>query len=113
MNVKINNLFKMWEQTSSGPLTDEAYIVHLPIDMAARIKALGEMYPNRSINGIITDLISAALNDLEGQFPYIRGNNVVAVDEEGDPMYEDVGPTPRYLALTQKYMDKYKSRSTH
>jgi hypothetical protein len=24
---------------------------------------------------------------------------VVATDEEGDPLYEDVGPTPRFLAF--------------
>jgi hypothetical protein len=29
---------------------------------------------------------------------------VVATDEEGDPLYEDVGPTPRFLALSRRHL---------
>jgi hypothetical protein len=28
----------------------------------------------------------------------------VATDEEGDPLYEDIGPTPRFLALSRRYL---------
>jgi hypothetical protein len=58
---------------------------------------------------LLTDLISAALNDLESGFPYVGGNTVIAQDEEGDPLYEDVGPTPRYLALTRKHLQRLVS----
>jgi hypothetical protein len=29
---------------------------------------------------------------------------VIATDEEGDPLYEDVGPTPRFLSLSRRYL---------
>jgi hypothetical protein len=34
----------------------------------------------------------------------VRGSKVVALDEQGDPLYEDIGPTPRFLALSRKYL---------
>jgi hypothetical protein len=30
------------------------------------------------------------------------------MDEEGDPLYEDIGPTPRYLSLTREILQKYQ-----
>jgi hypothetical protein len=32
------------------------------------------------------------------------------VDEMGDPLYEDVGPTPRYLRLTREHLRRFKSQ---
>jgi len=34
-------------------------------------------------------LIGAALEELEASFPYIKGQQVIATDEEGDPLYEE------------------------
>ena len=85
------------------------------IEDAAKLQALAEMYPRRALADIITDLLSAALRDLESSLPYERGNKVVGTDEEGDPLYEDVGPTPRYLDLTRKHLNKYQKalKETH
>lgn len=105
MNIK--DLLHLWEKTASGQLTLEEFTICLPIEEAAKLKALAEMYPRRSIDNIITDLLSAALEDVESNLPYVRGNTVVAVDELGDPLYEDIGPTPRYLSLTQKHRNAY------
>ena len=30
--------------------------------------------------------------------------NDKSTDEQGDPLYEDIGPTPRFLALSRKYL---------
>jgi hypothetical protein len=104
MNVK--ELLSVWEKTAQGELTQEQFCVRLPVEDAARLHALAEMFPRRNIEELITDLLSAALNELESSLPYVRGDTVVALDEEGDPLYEDVGPTPRYLDLIGKYMKK-------
>jgi hypothetical protein len=34
----------------------------------------------------------------------VKGTTVVATDEEGDPLYEDIGPTPRFLALSRRHL---------
>ncbi|RAU49492.1 MULTISPECIES: pilin assembly protein [unclassified Pseudomonas] len=102
--MKIRELAKQWEDSAKGRLTPTAYSVHLDIEAAARLAALAEMYPKRSPEELMGELLGAALEELEASFPYIQGQHVVATDEEGDPLYEDVGPTPRFLALSRRYL---------
>ena len=106
--MKVSELVKLWDQTASGALTKDAYAVRLPIEDAAKLAALCEMYPKRTSEQIITDLLSAALSDLETTMPYVKGSRVVSQDEMGDPIYEDLGPTPEFIQLTHKHLDKLK-----
>ncbi len=106
--MKISELMQTWEKNSSGQLTATTYTVRLPAEDAAKIEALSEMYPRRSREDIITDLLTAALSEFESKLPYICGTKVVERDEDDNPLYEDIGPTPRYLQLTKKYLRKYK-----
>lgn len=113
--MKVKELLCLWEQTANGDLTAEHYSIRLPIEDAAKLQALADLYPRRSVSDIITDLLSAALNEVESSLPYVRGQRVVATDEEGDPLYEDIGPTPRYLSLTHKHLNEIqrKNKSPH
>jgi hypothetical protein len=102
--MKIRELAKQWEQTAKGRLTNSGYAVHLDIEAAARLAAIAQMYPKRSPEELLGELIGAALEELEASFPYIKGQHVIATDEQGDPLYEDVGPTPRFLALSRRHL---------
>lgn len=106
MNVR--GLLGLWEQTASGELTPKHVEIRLPVEDAARLAALSEMYPRRSMEQLITDLLSAALSEVESSMPYVESNQVVSEDEMGDPIYADLGPTPRFLALTQKHLIQMK-----
>ena len=110
-SMKVHDLIKLWQETANSPLTQELYSIKLPQEDAARLRALADLYPRRNITDIVTDLLSAALNDVETSLPYIRGSNVVAVDELGDPLYEDVGPTPKFLSLTQKHLEQLQGKT--
>ncbi|BBP05819.1 hypothetical protein TPL01_07260 [Sulfuriferula plumbiphila] len=101
--MNITDLMKEWENSASGHLTAKEYRIRLPLHDAAKIAALVEMYPRRNETAIITELLTAALNELERAMPYIQGSKVIARDDQGDPIYEDVGPTPRFIALSRKY----------
>lgn len=103
--MKIRELARHWEQNAKGRLTKTAYSIHLDVEAAARLAALQEMYPKHHAEELLGELIGAALEELEGSFPYVRGSKVIATDEEGDPMYEDVGPTPRFLALSRRHLE--------
>jgi len=48
-------------------------------------------------------LLSTALDELEEALPYVPGTKIVAEDEFGDPIYEDVGVTPLFEELSRKY----------
>jgi hypothetical protein len=87
--------------------------VRLPLRDAARIAALAEMYPRRSETELISELLTAALDELEAAMPYIPGTQVVAEDEEGNPVYEDTGPTPRFLELSRKHIGSMEGANEH
>ncbi|HXH04599.1 MAG TPA: type 1 pili tip component [Candidatus Competibacteraceae bacterium] len=101
--MDIKSLLEQWEKSGQARITAHEYRIRLPIHDAARIAALAEMYPLKSEQDIIMELLSAALDAVEEAFPYKRGTRVIAEDELGDPIYEDVGPTPRFLALTKRH----------
>jgi hypothetical protein len=102
--MKIRELAQHWEENAKGRLTKTGYTIHLDVEAAARLAAITEMYPKRHPEELLGELIGAALEELEKSFPYVKGSTVVATDEEGDPLYEDIGPTPRFLALSRRHL---------
>jgi hypothetical protein len=109
--MKIRELVSTWEEQAKGRLTPTTYHIHLDLESAARIAALCEMYPKRGPQELLGELIGAALEELEASMPYVQGNQVVATDEQGDPLYEDIGPTPRFLTLARKYLHELNDQS--
>jgi hypothetical protein len=110
--MRIKDLIKEWEHRAARPRTAEAYAIRLPLHDAARLSALAEMYPGRDPEDLITDLLAAALDEFEAALPYVQGDRVIAEDEYNDPIYEDAGPTPRFVALTRKH-ERLLSQESH
>ncbi|MCO7513514.1 pilin assembly protein [Pseudomonas guariconensis] len=102
--MKIRELVQRWEQDATGRLSPTGHVLHLDLESEARLAALTEMYPKRSTEELLGELVAAALEELEASFPYVKGQQVIATDEEGDPLYEDIGPTPRFLALSRRHL---------
>lgn len=106
--MRVRELMSTWENQSNSSRQEEKYHVRLPLKDAARLEALLGLYPGVNKVALISQLIGAALDEVEKQMPYKQGDKVVAVDELGDPLYEDIGLTPKYLELRQKYVRKRK-----
>lgn len=104
--MKIRELIQHWERSARGRLTPTGYQIRLDLESAARLAALAEMYPRRSVEELLGELIGAALEELETSMPYVKGSQIVSIDEQGDPLYEDIGPTPRFLALSRRYLQE-------
>ncbi|HKJ94465.1 MAG TPA: type 1 pili tip component [Gammaproteobacteria bacterium] len=107
--MKMRELLETWEQSAGERRTRYAYSVRLPVHDAAKLAALADMFPGRSEQDIITDLLSTALDEIEAAFPYVAGGRVVAEDEQGDPIYEDVGQTPRFQRLTREHFERLEA----
>jgi len=103
MNVR--DLMSSWESASSKTNAEEKYQVRLSLKDAARLEALAGLYPGLNKQEVLTQLVGVALDEVERQMPYKPGNKVVSVDELGDPLYEDVGLTPRYLELRHRFAE--------
>jgi hypothetical protein len=108
-HVKWTELIESWRHGASGARTVSEYAVHLPVDDAARLHALTEMFPGRTPEQIITDLLGVALQEVAAALPYVPGSKVIATDDQGDPIYEDAGPTPRFMELTRRNQKKLKT----
>jgi hypothetical protein len=107
--MSFKDLLENWRETAAQPRTTTEYAVRLPVDDAARLAALAEMFPGRSPEQIITDLLGAALQEIETSMPYIAGKKVISNDEQGDPIFEDIGLTPRFVELTRRNRKKLET----
>lgn len=104
--MSFKSLLDAWSNREPQVTTDQVYSVRLPVRDAARLHALVDLYPGTDVERIITDLISASLNELEAAMPYVPGERVIREDDYGDPVYEDTGPTPRFLELAREHRKK-------
>ncbi|MCQ4263492.1 pilin assembly protein [Stutzerimonas stutzeri] len=104
--MKISELVSHWERDAKGRMSQTSYNIALDIESAARLAALAEMYPKRSTEALLGELVGAALEAVETSLPYVRGTQVIATDEQGDPVYEDIGPTPRFLELSRRHLQQ-------
>ena len=100
--MTFKTLLDRWQVEPEPPLAEESFSIRLPVEDAARIAALVELFPEVSRERIVTDLLHAALEAIEAAMPYEPGENVIREDEFGDPVYEDVGMTPRFVELVKQ-----------
>lgn len=105
--MHIKELPNEWANTAELEQAVMNINLQLPVEISANLMALKELYPGRTMEQLVLDLLTAAIDELEESLPYKQGDKVIAEDEFGDPMYQDVGLTPRFLALTQFYRDKF------
>jgi hypothetical protein len=101
--VKFKPLLDRWKKEAAPARTVTEYAVRLPLDDAARLQALVKLFPGHAIEEIITDLLQVALDEIAAAMPYERGPKVISRDDQGDPVYEDIGLTPRFVELTRKF----------
>jgi predicted DNA-binding protein len=111
LQVSFKELLDSWRERAAAPRTAKTYAVRLPVDDAARLAALAEMFPGRAPEQLITELLGAALKEIAAAMPYIAGKRVISTDEQGDPLYEDVGPTPRFMELSRKHRRKLDAKA--
>ncbi|WP_019619945.1 hypothetical protein [Amphritea japonica] len=65
-----------------------------------KVEAMAELF-QLPADKLVADLLHTVLLEMEEKMPYRAGSNVIRV-EEGDPIYEDVGPMPRYMAIKNR-----------
>jgi len=101
--VSFKELLERWRESAAAPRTARTYAVRLPIDDAAQLAALADMFPGREPEQLISELLGVALKEVAAAMPYVAGKRVISTDEQGDPIYEDVGPTPRFIELARSH----------
>jgi hypothetical protein len=100
--VKFKALLDHWKKDPPPVRTAREYAMRLPLEDAARLHALAELFPGRTVETLVTDLLHAALDEIVAAMPYEPGPQIISRDDQGDPVYEDIGLTPRFAELTRK-----------
>ena len=88
-------------QQAAAEEREKPTIIHLTVEDAARIAALSDLFPGMSAERIISDLLSTSLTQLQAEMPYEPGDKIIREDDFGDPVFEDVGLTPRFQELVK------------
>ena len=101
---RMKQVIKAWQAASRSRPIVQTLPVQLGAKDYARLCALEEIFPARSKEQMLGELVATALDEIEEAFPYVQGDEVIAEDEFGDPIYADVGLTPRFETLTKKYL---------
>ena len=104
--MKIRELLNIWNRESSDPRESTEHRVKLTLYDSAKLAALSELFPGRSEQQLLSELISAALDELQGSFPYIQSPRIQALDEQGDPIYAGAGLGPSFHQLSRKYFNR-------
>ncbi len=97
----IKTMLDAWEQQSARVQEQVTTEVVLNLEDMVKMRALAETY-RLPVNDLLANLIYTALREVEEQIPYVAGSRVIRT-EEGDPVYEDIGRMPSYLAAKARF----------
>ncbi|RVU32162.1 hypothetical protein [Neptunomonas marina] len=103
-HTPLAKLLEQWEQQAATKEDQQALTCTINTADHIRLKALASTY-NLSLDEVITALLHTSLNEIEQQMPYVPGTHVIRV-EDGENIYEDIGPMPRYLAAQKSLNNK-------
>lgn len=81
----------------------QVYRLSLPLALAARVAALGELHPHKTPEALLTDLVALGLSEVERQWP---GRPDQSPDFNPDtrlPVYLVTGPFAAFHGLTHKH----------
>ena len=101
--MKFKALLDRWKKEAVPVRTAKEYAVRLNLDDAARLHALAALFPDCQIEELIADLLHSGLDEVAAAMPYEAGPKIISRDDHGDPAYEDVGLTPRFVELTRRF----------
>ena len=96
----IKKMLDDWELRSTHVKEQVSTKIVLNKQDLIKVEALAEAY-KLPASDLLANLINTTLREIEEQMPYVAGDKVIRI-EEGDPIYEDVGRTPEYLAAKDR-----------
>jgi len=100
----IKKMLDDWELRSTHVKEQTSTQIVLNKQDLIKIEALAEAY-KLPASDLLANLINTTLLDIEAQMPFVAGDKVIRI-EEGDPIYEDVGRTPEYMAAKDRLQRK-------
>lgn len=113
--MKTQHLHDIWSSPDNSRLVSKQFSFRLPVHIAAKIAALGDMYPQKNRTQIVADLLTAALDDLEKNLPQELGMGLPDEDvqiekkiahhqgTQYEPLYSLAGARGRFREIANKH----------
>ncbi len=102
--TKPSDLMKVWSMVKSTE--QRQFTIRVPADTFFKVQALEVMYPHRSRNELIADLLATALDEFEESLPSYteQSHEVIGFDPiDNQPIFEsyEVGPRADFRRLVE------------
>lgn len=104
--MKSKELHSVWSAPDNTRLTAKQFSFRLPVHVAAKLAAIGEMYPHKSRTQIVGDLLSTAIEEWALNLPSVRGAKLGRVEAPGEAPamgYKEVGAVATFRRLTNTH----------
>lgn len=122
---ELESMLKNWANPARS--TERAQLtLRIPLFDHQRLMALKEVFPNRSVNDMVVDILEAALNDLveklptftyteedvleEGKRLSLRTAGAVDASDLADWIGEDYGPAVDYQKALSRILEESNSK---
>ena len=117
--MKSELLHDLWSSPDNSRLVSKQFSFRLPVHIAAKINALGEMYPQKNRTQIVADLLASALDALEKNLPIsfyqapedVQDSQAEVAQHLGlefHTIFELGGSRGKFRALSNKYYLEYE-----
>lgn len=95
LRTKPSDLAKVWSMTKSAD--QRQLTVRIPADTFYKVQALEAMFPHRSRNELIADLLATSLDEFEESLPFEtrETSDVIGFDDKNDPIFDSYDTGPR------------------
>ena len=98
-NSRFRDILKAWTDDAEQREAMASFELTLRQSDLHRLQAFAELY-GQSLPSITAELLHSAIREVEEAMPYVAGDKVIRV-EDGMDIFEDVGPTPKYLQILE------------
>jgi len=109
ISVTPADLSKVWAISKTSDTRQMT--LRVPSEVFYHIQALEEMFPTRSRNEMISDLLTTALAQFVEGLPYSESKEVLGFDQDHEPVHECWGPQIEFPRIVARYRDAAKSAS--
>ncbi|MBR9911909.1 MAG: hypothetical protein GYB33_16330 [Gammaproteobacteria bacterium] len=99
-NSRFREILKAWTKNAADTEELETLEVAVKKSDIQKLQALAEVF-NQTPEAITSELLHSAVHEIVEAMPYVAGDKVIRV-EDGLNIYEDVGPTPKYLQILKQ-----------
>jgi hypothetical protein len=101
--MKSSDLHNLWNAPDNSRITSKQYSFRLPVHVAAKLAALGEMYPQKTRTEIVGDLLSTAIDELVMGMPVHEGDRILHVLPDGEEIRDEFGPRVDFWKIADRY----------